>query len=90
MSRPAAAPLTGMGIVALVDRDGGQSKWSKIDGGTADQIHPIVLNTIARHARLMTGEATMHRKIGPVRAARHHYSRPLRACVSLARRHTPI
>lgn len=79
-----------MGIVALVDRDSGESKWSKIDGGTADQIHPIALNTIARHARLMTDEAAMHRKIGPVRAARHHYSRPHGVCVSLARRCTPI
>jgi transposase-like protein len=52
------------GVVALVDRDSGQSRWFKIDRSTADQIHPIVLNNIAREARLMTDEATMYRKIG--------------------------
>ncbi|QWC56941.1 IS1595 family transposase [Erythrobacter sp. 3-20A1M] len=52
------------GVVALVDRDSGQSRWFKIDSSTADQIHPIVLNNIAREARLMTDEAKMYRKIG--------------------------
>lgn len=52
------------GVVALVDRESGQSKWFKIDSSTADQIHPIVLNNIAREARLMTDEAKMYRKIG--------------------------
>ena len=52
------------GVIALVDRDSGQSRWFKIDRSTADQIHPIVLNNIAREARLMTDEATMYRKIG--------------------------
>lgn len=52
------------GVVALVDRDTGQSKWFKIDSATAAEIHPIVLNNIAREARLMTDEAKMYRKIG--------------------------
>jgi len=52
------------GVVALVDRESGTSKWFKIDSSTADQIHPIVLNNIARDARLMTDEAKMYRKIG--------------------------
>ena len=52
------------GVVALVDRESGQSKWFKIDSATADQIHPIVLDNIAREARLMTDEAKMYRKIG--------------------------
>lgn len=52
------------GVVALVDRESGQSKWFKIDSATADQIHPIVLDNISREARLMTDEAKMYRKIG--------------------------
>jgi len=52
------------GVVALVDRESGQSKWFKIDSATADQIHPLVLNNIAREARLMTDEAKMYKKIG--------------------------
>ncbi|MGQ7830070.1 IS1595 family transposase [Altererythrobacter sp. Z27] len=52
------------GVVALVDRESGQSKWFKIDGARADDIHPIVLNNISREARLMTDEAKMYRKIG--------------------------
>jgi transposase-like protein len=52
------------GVVALVDRDTGQSRWFKIDSATASQIHPIVLDNIAREARLMTDEAKMYRKIG--------------------------
>lgn len=52
------------GVVALVDRESGQSKWFKIDSATADEIHPIVLGNIDREARLMTDEAKMYRKIG--------------------------
>lgn len=52
------------GVVALVDRETGQSKWFKIDRASAAEIYPIVLNNIAREARLMTDEATMYRKIG--------------------------
>ena len=35
-----------------------------VDSATAAEIHPIVLNNIAREARLMTDEAKMYRKIG--------------------------
>jgi len=52
------------GVLALVDRDSGQSRWFKIDGSTAAQIHPLVLNNISREARLMTDEASMYKKIG--------------------------
>lgn len=51
-------------VVALVDRDSGQSRWFKVESSTAAQIHPIVLKNIAREARLMTDEAKMYRKIG--------------------------
>ena len=52
------------GVLALVDRDTGESRWFKFDKATADQIHPIVLDNISREARLMTDEAKMYRKIG--------------------------
>ncbi|MCB2066369.1 MAG: IS1595 family transposase [Erythrobacter sp.] len=52
------------GVLALVDRESGQSRWFKFDSATADTIHPIVLNNISREARLMTDEAKMYRKIG--------------------------
>lgn len=52
------------GVVALVDRESGQSKWFKIDEAKAADIHPLVLNNISREARLMTDEAKMYRKIG--------------------------
>ena len=53
-----------LGVLALVDRDSGQSRWFKIDSTTADQIHPIVAANISREARFMTDEAKMYRKIG--------------------------
>jgi transposase-like protein len=52
------------GVVTLIDRESGQSKWFKIDEAKAADIHPIVLNNISREARLMTDEAKMYRKIG--------------------------
>ena len=51
-------------VLALVDRDSGQSRWFHIDSTTADQIHPIVAANISREARFMTDEAKMYRKIG--------------------------
>lgn len=51
-------------VVALVDRDSGQSRWFHVESSTAAQIHPIVLKNIDREARLMTDEAKMYRKIG--------------------------
>lgn len=51
-------------VVALVDRESGQSRWFHVDNTRAADIHPIVLNNISREARLMTDEAKMYRKIG--------------------------
>jgi hypothetical protein len=51
-------------VVALVDRESGQSRWFHVENSTAADIHPLVLNNIAREARLMTDEAKMYRKIG--------------------------
>ncbi|WP_296719653.1 IS1595 family transposase [Erythrobacter sp.] len=53
-----------MAVLALVDRDSGQSRWFHIDNARAKDIHPIVRTNIAREARLMTDEAKMYRKIG--------------------------
>jgi transposase-like protein len=53
-----------MAVLALVDRDSGQSRWFHIDNARAADIHPIVRTNIAREARLMTDEATMYRRIG--------------------------
>jgi transposase-like protein len=53
-----------LAVVALVDRESGQSKWFKVDRATADEIHPIVLGNIAREARLMTDEAKVYRALG--------------------------
>jgi len=64
------------GVVALVDRESGQSRWFKIDSARAADIHPIVLNNISREARLMTDEATMYRNWSRVCGSRHHYPRP--------------
>ena len=52
------------GVLALVDRDTGQSRWFHFDSTTAAEIHPIVRDNISREARLMTDEAKMYRKIG--------------------------
>lgn len=51
-------------VLALVDRDSGQSRWFHIDNARAVDIHPIVLGNISREARLMTDEAKMYSKIG--------------------------
>lgn len=53
-----------LAVVALVDRDSGQSRWFHVENSRAADIHPIVLKNIAREARLMTDEAKMYRKIG--------------------------
>lgn len=51
-------------VLALVDRDSGQSRWFHIDNAQAKDIHPIVRANIAKEARLMTDEAKMYKKIG--------------------------
>jgi transposase-like protein len=53
-----------MAVVALVDRATGTSRWFHVERASAADIHPIVLDNIAREARLMTDEAKMYRKIG--------------------------
>ena len=52
------------GVLALVDRETGQSKWFKFGTASADEIHPIVLNNISREARLMTDEARLYWRVG--------------------------
>lgn len=51
-------------VLALVDRESGQSRWFHIDNARAVDIHPLVRANIAKEARLMTDEAKMYRKIG--------------------------
>lgn len=51
-------------VLALVDRESGQSRWFHIENSRAKDIHPIVAANISREARLMTDEATMYRRIG--------------------------
>lgn len=51
-------------VLALVDRESGQSRWFHINNSRAADIHPIVAANISREARLMTDEAKMYRKIG--------------------------
>ena len=51
-------------VLALVDRDSGQSKWFHIADTKPGQIAPIVLENINREARLMTDEARIYKPIG--------------------------
>jgi transposase-like protein len=51
-------------VLALVDRESGQSRWFHIDNARATDIHPIVRANISREARLMTDEAKMYSRIG--------------------------
>lgn len=51
-------------VLALVDRESGQSKWFHIESAKFDQIQPIVLNNIHREARLMTDEARVYKPVG--------------------------
>ena len=53
-----------MAVLALVDRDTGKSRMFYVEGGSGKLIQPIVLDNLAREARLMTDEATMYRSIG--------------------------
>jgi transposase-like protein len=52
------------GVLALVDRETGTMRSFTFDKFRAEQVHPIVLDNIAREARLMTDEAKMYKKIG--------------------------
>jgi transposase-like protein len=51
-------------VLALVERESGQSRWFHVDHARAADIHPIVSANISREARLMTDEAWAYRKIG--------------------------
>ncbi len=51
-------------VLALVDRESGQSKWFHVASAKFDQIQPIVLDNIHREARLMTDEARVYKPIG--------------------------
>ena len=53
-----------MAVLALVDRDTGKSRMFYVEGGSGKLIQPIVMDNLAREARLMTDEATMYRSIG--------------------------
>jgi transposase-like protein len=53
-----------MAVLALVDRDSGKCRMFNVENGAGKLIQPIVLNNLAREARLMTDEASMYRTIG--------------------------
>ncbi|WP_293942919.1 IS1595 family transposase [Sphingomonas sp.] len=53
-----------MAVLALVDRDTGKCRMFNVENGSGALIQPIVLDNLAREARLMTDEATMYRSIG--------------------------
>jgi hypothetical protein len=47
-----------------VDRDSGQSRWFRIENTRAADVHPIVLASISREARLMTDEKRFKERLG--------------------------
>ena len=51
-------------VLALVDRDSGQSRWFHIESAKFANIQPIVLDNISREARLMTDEARVYKPVG--------------------------
>src|SRR5690606_16408739 len=51
-------------VLALVDRESGQSRWFHVENARAADVHPIVAANISREARLMTDESVLYRKIG--------------------------
>jgi transposase-like protein len=53
-----------MAVLGLVDRDSGKCRMFYVENAGGDKVQPIVLDNLAREARLMTDEATMYRKIG--------------------------
>ena len=50
-----------MKVLALVDRDSGKARTMVIDNVNADTLMPIVLNNVAREARIMTDEHSGYR-----------------------------
>ena len=53
-----------MAVLGLVDRNSGKCRMFYVEGGAGKLIQPIVMDNLAREARLMTDEATMYRSIG--------------------------
>ena len=51
-------------VLALVDRESGQSRWFHIESAKFSNIQPIVLDNISREARLMTDEARVYKPVG--------------------------
>jgi transposase-like protein len=65
-----------MTVLGLVDRNTGRSRFFHVDGGK--EIQSIVLDNLAREARLMTDEHVMYRRIGrefAEHSAVHHYNK---------------
>jgi hypothetical protein len=52
-----------MKVLSLVDRQTGRARSFVIDGVSADQIEPIVVENIAREARLMTDDHGVYRYV---------------------------
>lgn len=66
-----------MTVLGLIDRNTGRSRFFHIDKGGA-QIQSIVLDNLAREARLMTDEHTMYKRFGrefAEHSAVHHYNK---------------
>ena len=51
-------------VLALVDRESGQSRWFHVQSAKFSNIQPIVLDNISREARLMTDEARVYKPVG--------------------------
>lgn len=62
-------------ILSLVDRNSGQARSFVVDDVRADTLYPIILENIAREARVMTDEASQYRnlyQLFPRRGIVHH------------------
>ncbi|WP_285711415.1 IS1595 family transposase [Erythrobacter oryzae] len=58
-----------MKVLALVDRDSGKARTMVIENVNASTLMPIVLNNVAREARVMTDEHSGYRDMGKFFAA---------------------
>lgn len=68
-SKARAAFQHKMKVLALVDRDTGRSKAMVIDAVAVDVVRPILLENIAREARLCTDESGVYFRVGKAFAA---------------------
>lgn len=57
-----------MKVLALVDRDSGKARTMVVDNVNAETLMPIVLDNVAREARIMTDEHSGYRHI------KHHFA----------------